>query len=63
MDLKRYKDAFNAYSEIKEVLTEQKTLLLFPSFGLCPALTSLCLINAVDLSVEFDKKVSKTYNV
>lgn len=57
-DIGRYVDAFKAYSDIKEYLSEQKLLLLFPTYGLCPALTSLCLTNVVDLSIEFDKKVS-----
>lgn len=57
-DIGRYIDAFKAYSDIKEYLSERKILLLSPTYGLCPALTSLCLTNVVDLSIEFDKKVS-----
>lgn len=57
-DIGRYMDAFKAYSDIKDYLFEHKIVLLYPSYGLCSTLTSLSLTNIVDLSIEFDKKVS-----
>lgn len=56
-DQERYKNAFFAYSDIKES-SMQKLLLLYPSLGLCYTLTSLCLMDIVDISIEFDKKAS-----
>jgi len=58
-DVERYRGAFIAYSNIKEDLSERKILLLYPSCGLCTALTSLSLTNIVDISIEFDKKASE----
>lgn len=55
-DVGRYRGAYFAYSNIKEDLCERKILLLYPSCGLCTALTSLSLTNIVDISIEFDKK-------
>lgn len=60
-DVGRYNGAYVAYSNIKEDLSERKILLLYPSCGLCTALTSLSLTNIVDLSIEFDKKASELY--
>lgn len=62
-DVGRYREAFIAYSNIKEDLYERKMLLLFPSCGLCSILTSLTLLNNVDLSIEFDKKVGGSYTL
>lgn len=55
-DVERYRGAFIAYSNIKEDLSERKILLLYPSCGLCTALTSMSLTNTIDISIEFDKK-------
>ncbi|XP_025417510.1 general transcription factor 3C polypeptide 1 isoform X2 [Sipha flava] len=55
-DVGRYKDAYIAYSGIKEDLFRCKMLLLYPSSGLCSTLTSLSLMNIVDVSLEFDQK-------
>lgn len=55
----RYRGAYFAYANIKEDLSERKIMLLYPSCGLCTALTSLSLTNIVDISIEFDKKASK----
>jgi len=58
-DVGRYRGAYFAYSNIKEDLSERKILLLYPSCGLCTALTSLSMTNIVDISIEFDKKASE----
>lgn len=58
-DVGHYKDAFVAYSDIKEDLSERKMLLLYPSRSLCTTLISLSLMNIIDISIEFDKKVSE----
>lgn len=58
-DVGHYKDAFITYSYIKDDLSKHKMLLLHPSRGLCSVLTSLSIMNIVDLSIEFDKKASE----
>lgn len=62
-NINRYKDGYNEYASIKENLFEQKTLLLYPTYSLCPALTYLTLANIVDFSIEFDKKASEIINI
>lgn len=57
-DTGRYTDTFIAYTDIKKDLFEKKILLLYPSCSLCSTLTCLSLTNIVDISIEFDKKVS-----